>query len=338
MYKYLGLQLLGLLLSINLYAQHTENFEITLPKAPISGSLYNKITIVDARPDSTDMGIVQTGAFNRKAKVVPAVSVSAQLYKVFGALNNADAGNGEMLLQLRQLSFAELTAAMSEKGYCYFRADAYARQGEGYKKISSIDTVILIKSMDVTRPLFRKGNEIVTGFLTTAMQKQPVSATTYTYQDVLNVETIEKQGMKLYTTLSYAEGVYLTYTAFMNQTPDKQATVETDDSGKLTTVKVTDDKGKLQKVKAQDVYALVHNGLAYVGTRFGYYPLKKVDNNFLFTGKASVNAKTGDVIAASIFFGVIGGLVASNAEATFEMKLDHINGGFVRLREVTAAN
>jgi hypothetical protein len=47
-----------------------------------------------------------------------------------------------------------------------------------------------------------------------------------------------------------------------------------------------------------------------------------------------VTAKTGDVIAASIFFGIIGGLLASDANATFEMKIDHINGGFIRTKEI----
>jgi hypothetical protein len=34
------------------------------------------------------------------------------------------------------------------------------------------------------------------------------------------------------------------------------------------------------------------------------------------------------------FFGIIGSLIASDAEASFEMKIDHGNGGFIRLREI----
>lgn len=37
---------------------------------------------------------------------------------------------------------------------------------------------------------------------------------------------------------------------------------------------------------------------------------------------------------ASLFFGVVGALIASDANATFEMKLDYLNGGFIPVKEV----
>ena len=40
------------------------------------------------------------------------------------------------------------------------------------------------------------------------------------------------------------------------------------------------------------------------------------------------------MIAASVFFGVIGGLIAINAQATFEMKIDHIDGGLIWLKGI----
>ncbi len=82
------------------------------------------------------------------------------------------------------------------------------------------------------------------------------------------------------------------------------------------------------------MYAFVYKGQPFVATEYGYYPLQKINDDFYFTGKAKVTANTGDVIAASLFFGIIGGLIASNSEATFEMKIDHLNGGFIRLKEI----
>ncbi|HEX8462580.1 MAG TPA: hypothetical protein VF623_14165, partial [Segetibacter sp.] len=80
------------------------------------------------------------------------------------------------------------------------------------------------------------------------------------------------------------------------------------------------------------------NGQAYIATDYGFYPLRKINSDYHFTGKAKVQANTGDVIAASLFFGILGGLIASsNSDATFDMKLDHINGGFIRLKEVPDA-
>ncbi|MEO6219895.1 MAG: hypothetical protein ABIO81_05670 [Ginsengibacter sp.] len=88
------------------------------------------------------------------------------------------------------------------------------------------------------------------------------------------------------------------------------------------------------KVKAKDVYAIVYNGQPFIATEYGYYLLQKINEDFFFTGKAKVSAKTGDVIAASLFFGILGGLIASDSESIFEMKIDHSNGGFIRMKEI----
>ena len=80
--------------------------------------------------------------------------------------------------------------------------------------------------------------------------------------------------------------------------------------------------------------SIVHQGQPYVATDYGYYPLQKTGDDFFFTGKAKVTANAGDVIVAGVFFGIIGGLIASDASALFEMKLDHLNGGFMRIREI----
>ncbi|MEO6151407.1 MAG: hypothetical protein ABIN95_07140, partial [Mucilaginibacter sp.] len=142
--------------------------------------------------------------------------------------------------------------------------------------------------------------------------------------------------LKLYTAPEYTNGIYLSYNSFKNQVPDKEIAAAFLEGNTIETVSVADEKGKWQKIKVEDVYAVVYNNSPFIATKKLYVPLKKINNDLVFIGKAKVTADAGDVIAASVFFGVIGGLIASNAQATFEMKIDHVNGGFVRLREVPA--
>jgi hypothetical protein len=103
---------------------------------------------------------------------------------------------------------------------------------------------------------------------------------------------------------------------------------------KISEVKTSDPQGKSEKIRAKDIYAIVYNGQPFIATDYGYYPLSKSGDDFFFTGKAKVTANTGDVIVAGVFFGIIGTLIASDASSMFEMKLDHLNGGFMRIREV----
>ena len=311
----------------------TEDFEITLPEQWISNSQYSSIAFIDTRYDTTHMGIVQLGAFNKKAKVYPKVPMATQLTNVVNALADSSANNGELLFQLRQFSFAEITGATSEKGYCYVRANLFARKNNQYYQLGTIDTVILVKSMDVTRALFRRSSKLITGFLASHLTQVAAETRAYSFDDVMHLDELEKKSIPVYTAAAYKDGLYETYQSFMQQLPDQPVEVSMK-KDRITDVKATGADGKTQKVRAKDVYAIVHQGQPYVATDYGYYPLQKTGDDFFFTGKAKVTANAGDVIVAGVFFGIIGGLIASDASALFEMKLDHLNGGFMRIREI----
>ena len=325
-----------ILLSINAFSQRvTEDFKITLPDQKIHGSLYKIIKFIDSRYDTSNYGIVQLGAFNRKARVVPEIPVSLQLSLVLDALTDSSAADGELLLQVNQFNFAEVTGAMSERGYCYVRATLYALDGEKYRRLDKIDTVALIKSMDVTRALFRNGSKLVSNFISQNLLKLPADLVNYSYNEVVKMDEIEKSKIKIYQTSSFTDGIYLSYSSFRNQEPDKPVVAEIKSGSIIPSIKMTDESGKLIKVKSKDIYAFVYKGQPFMSTDYGYYKLDKKENDFYFTGKAKTSAKTGDVIAASLFFGIIGGLIASGtADATFDMKIDYVNGGFIRLREI----
>jgi hypothetical protein len=319
----------------HLLGQHTKDFEIHLPGKKVNASLYNSIDFLDSRFDTTHMGIVQLGAFNKKARVVPKMPFDRQLENVLFALTDSTAKQSKLLLQLRQFNFAEITGATSEKGYLYMRADLYVNNNLRYQKLASIDTVVLVKSMDVTNALFRKGSATVTNFIADNLLNTPADQLIYTLNDINNIDSLEKSKIFLYTTDKYTDGVYETFNAFKSQAPDRPAIVNTDKSGKISSVFAIGEDGNKIKLKAKDIYAIVHDGQPFVASEYGYFPLKKVDHDLYFTGRAKVTAKSGDVIAASIFFGIIGGLLASDASAVFEMKIDHLNGGFIHIKEVT---
>ena len=337
MNKIFSLSATALLYASGLFAQNkTENFELSVPppETRVQHSLYNSITLLDSRKDTTMMGIVQLGAFNRKARVVPKIPFSRQLTTLVDSLTDGTGGSGRLLLQLRQFSFAEVTGSLSERGYFFFRANLYADSNDRYRKIAAIDTLVVNKSgMDVTRYMLRHGSQLVTGFIAANLLRSPLDEDYFSKDDVLHIDSIEKTRIKLYNTPTYADGLYLTYNAFKNQTPDKSITAQIK-KGELVKPRTTDSSGKSIKVSSGNVYALVYQGQPYIATDYGFYPLEKRDGDFFFIGKAKVTANNSDVLAASLMFGLIGGLLASNASATFEMQIDHVSGGFIHLREI----
>ncbi len=311
----------------------TSDMEISLPEQRIPKSNYNSISFIDTRYDTSHFGIVQLGAFNSKARVKPKTPIGVQLTNVLNALVDSDAREGELLFQLRQFSYAEVTGATSEKGYCYIRAVLYAKKNDRFYKLGGIDSVIFIKGMDVTRPLFRNSSRLISNFLASHVTIVPEESHSLSFDDIIHLDQLEKQSIPVYVTTGYKDGLYETYQSFMQQVPDKAIVVNMKKE-KIDDVRISGANGTTEKVKMKNIYAIVYNGQPFIATEYGYYPLQKSNNDFFFTGKAKATADAGGVVAASVFFGIVGGLIASDATSIFEMKIDHINGGFMRIREI----
>ena len=326
-------------LHIKVNAQNIERLTFNLPQTKVTNSLYNKITLIDLRPDTCNMGVVQTGMFNKKALVVAKQPLNLQLNDILTALIDNTAKSQELVLQLRLISFAEETGGFTEKGNFSLNAQLYAKTTNGYNKINTIDTTVTVSSaMDVTNALLKKGGETLSNFIAANLRHQP-SNNNYTFNEVEKADSVEKSKLTLYKTNTFTDGLYMTYKAFCDQMPDKKITVE-GDSVKKNNVKVADETGKLEKVTAGDYYAVVYKGKPYISSPFGNYPLTKVNNDFFFTGKLSNNVNN-NYAAIGSMYGAIGGAVAGAAGAAvgynydiFLYKIFYKNGLFIRLKGV----
>jgi hypothetical protein len=323
-----------LCITCTLHAQkRTEDFQLKVPAQKITNSLYNKITILDSRNDTTNFGVVQLGVFNTKARVVPKVPLAIQLQQSLDSITNLNAGQGELLLQLRRYTLAEVTSSVSERGYCFFRANLYSKENGVYKKLNSIDTIITFKAGDVTQKLLVKGGNAITDFVAANLALQATGETSYNLNHVQKIDSVEKSKIKLYNADQYVNGVYKTYTAFKNQEPTFPDISAKEEKGVLSKVKIKTANGE-EKIKSKDVYAVVYDGEPFIATDYGYYHMYKIDDNIIFTGEVKVTANAEDVMAATFMLGILGGILASNTSDTFEMKIDHVNGSFIHLRKI----
>jgi hypothetical protein len=312
--------------------QRTEDFQLALPEQKIQNSLYNSIRFIDARYDTALVGAIQRGVFNDKVMLVTSRPLEEQARSVLTALTDSSARPGELVLHVRQFSLAEITGSFSERGYCYVRANLFAASNGSYKMLSKFDSVIVIKGGDVTKGLLKAGSEVMSGFIASNLLKGPVETESYTLDDIYKIDSFEKRGLTIYNTDVYKDGVYRSFRSFVDQTPDGQITAKVKKK-QIWDIYTVNEKGKKEQVWQKDTYAVIYNGVPYISTEYDYYPLQKRDNDFYFTGKAKATANSGEVMMASMLFGLVGGLLASNASGTFEMKIDHLSGGFIRLKE-----
>jgi hypothetical protein len=322
--------------SLSFAQKGIKDFEISIPNEKVTGSIYNTLQVVDIRDDTTHFGIVQLGAFNKKAFVMANRSLAEQMQDVLEALNGADTKTGQLLMLIRKFSFAEVTGSFKEKGYCQFRAVLFVKKEAGFRQLDVIDTVIVVGSMDVTRAMFRKASGVIAHFIKTNITKSEGEGEMLSFAQILAIDHREKTGLAVYNTMTYKDGLYKTYKSFADLTPAAQdILVEFSIDNNIKTVKKVTGNGKPERIVSKDIYAVVYEGKPYIATSYGFYSLKKRRGDFYFTGKEKISSNTKEAIMTCIFFGISGILIASSPQHTFfDMKIDHISGGFIRLREV----
>lgn len=328
--------LAGFFITVSVAGQkNTETLEIRLPEQKVANSLYKTIRVIDKRLDTTHYGIIQKGAFNRKLKVITEVPLEQQLSSVLNAFNDPSAKEGELVLLIRQFNLAEVTGAIAEKGYCQFRAVLFGSSNGAYQEITRIDTVITVNALDVTKALLRQGSQCFVDFIGHHLTSVPGGKIIGDMNGIASIDILEKSGIPVYTTSQYKEGAYRTWNDFAQQTPaSEELYIEFWKSGNTKSVQMKNKKGKFAEIDLDDWYAFIYKDKLYINTEFGIYPLEKKDNDFYFTGKSRSSAKAGEVVAAQLFFGIMGGLIASaGGVGLFDMKIDHLTGAFIRIKE-----
>ncbi len=234
---------------------------------------------------------------------------------------------------MREFRFAEVTRSMSERGYCFIHADFYQEVRDRYYRIDRIDTLITVKAMDVTKGTLKKGAGFLIEMISRHLNRSTNESISFSYREIKNIDSVEKSHMAAFTDTAFTDGLYRNYASFRDQTPDQTVTGRPYGLG-LKEVRTTGADGKPTKVKLKDVYAVVISGNTYIATDYDYYQLRRQNGDFYFTGGIKVSPGNASMMAAGLMFGMLGTLLASDASATFEMKLDHLTGGFIQLREI----
>jgi len=173
-------------------------------------------------------------------------------------------------------------------------------------------------------------------FIADNLTREAPAGDAYAPADLAKIDSIEQSKIPLYTATSYTDGLYPTYASFMNLIPDGQATKATVDGDHLKSIKAVSADGTAVSIHAKDVYAVVYHGQPFISTSYGFYALYKEKGDFTFIGRRKAQPDPTDVMVATMAFGLIGGLLASNVTGMFEQKIDHVNGKVIVLRQIPA--
>lgn len=319
---------------------NTVKFSLLAPSQKVLGSLYSGIEVLDIRYDTGSLGIIQQGFSKKIFTVLPDTSFTVQAQKILDQVAE-NAANGKLLLLLRFFKFIELMDRSKQTGYCYIRADMYAEKGNRYFRLSGIDTAISIQrsSYSELNPLlFRESSNAVTGFISKNCLLAPLNEISYTFEELLKIDSIEKRTIPVYNATVYTDGIYLSYQSFRDQLPDYEIkSVDTSDN-EIAMLHAKAVGGGTKRINPREVFAVIKSGIIYMPAERGFGILKKRGDDFFLRGEAAVTYGNvaGHKIVGTVLLGVPG--IFSNPKASyqyFEMKLDYIDGLFIKTRELT---
>jgi len=299
-------------------------FQLTVPPRKPVKSLYRVIAFFDSRQDTT-IGTWLSGP-DKPVRLVLKTPVQPQLVNILNAYTDGGSGNGAILFQLKRFSFAE----PARTRYCYLSAAIYALKDEGYAKLASLDTTLVITYVaELPSVLAQEANQVIDDFIAKAILLPATTAAVYKYDDLVHIDSVEKRKIPVYNTSTYTEGLYGTYNAFMNQRPDVRGEVKEKSDGKLS-IRILDPKWEDPKGLTH-IFAVVYKGVPYVVTHYGDYPLQKQNDDFYFTGKLRVTPATDGKAGVDVSSGLMG-ILPSADKADYRVLLDHTSGEFIHLQ------
>ncbi|RYY88170.1 MAG: hypothetical protein EOO15_09815 [Chitinophagaceae bacterium] len=317
--------LLVLLLAVSLHAaaQHHEYFTIAPVKKTSAGS-YQYFLFQDIRDNRDDLGIViEKKIFDYLATVLPKPALDSQFRRLFVGIA-ADTGNDTLLLQLRALRFSERTQQFGgTEAWAFIRVSLYASHSNQWVPLSTLDTVLYATKGDASRLVTRNAAAVITSFVETHKADRPAGAG-FTWNEIASIDSLEKAMMPLYTAPKLKDGIYFSYSALRDQKPDIAKAVLHFQGDRLKSVS-TQESGRDEVVES--FYAVVAEGRFFVAGANGFYEVRRVGNDFVYSGPVKMSAKAEGVVAAQLAFGLAGGLLAGLPVSQFvPLTIDHRNG------------
>ncbi len=319
-------------------------------KCQATASPVTQVHVLDKRAENQMLGFVQVGALNRMAPVKYPGSLTDSLARFFTGVNSAFEAPPELTIILNELYLSEKTEATSETGRLRISMRLFASTNPGqFRELFTIDSIYTCKGLDVTKKLLRSVSEQLCEIAVRAAENKPaniISSTTYTLQELHQIDNLEKQNIPVYQTDKVNPGIYASYENFKSNSSDGSAIViDRSNPGNIKVYKW--DKAKKRKIRVENksVYAVCDGEILLKATTIGFYELKKINNDFYYVGQTSFsNANNAAMWGAAggaafgIVGGVVGAVIAAESERNtqlFQFKINYLKGNSILISKAT---
>jgi hypothetical protein len=329
--------------------QRTLPFEFSTPKLGHSEHHSRTLKVIDLRPDSSNVGKVETGQFARKAYLKTTKSFADAIRSLYETIPGNNPADDELLVILHGWRIEDNVYA-GEVGTFYFNADFYRGISDCYRKVGEVDSLFEILSVkaDVSKVLMRYASKLTDTLLVHYAANSPIEKSCQTLPQAIEDKRNARSTFPIYNTKEFKKGIYYTIDQFLTHepvdTPFIRDLVVPAGGKKQTPVYYLNEKKKRGKYLKPEMYFAVYDGKSWSISVDGYnLPMQYENGEFItekeLPGLTNYGAR-GSEGAGALGGGVVAAVIASAAaekltwHCYYEAKFDPTTRTFKKLKRL----
>lgn len=309
------------------------------------GNIYKSLEVIDQREDKK-IGEMSFDD-NKEMKEIVFLTTINNFLSQWYTDSNHKGGKHEMVLILKRLktTLGE-TVGKETEADIDFSAQTFLKEGDNYRFLYKKDTVYSFKNKNISDVVVKNIPVIMAMFMKKTYTMKPTE-NVVTMNDLADYESYVRNNSQAYKNEQLKDGVYLSNTAFLNQTPEiGNYILEKNEKGNVLRA-IKEENGKKDKISASEMFIYVENGKAYKKTYSGFLELNKNEKGFYIVSNrgyilpvrnSAVFVSVGGGAGGGMYGGVAIGLVGiferslrQNKErkgAMFEIYIDPLTGEY----------
>lgn len=272
------------------------------------------IQVINGVSDSSLLGYVQTGMFNRWTEAGPDKPYTEYLQSYvdrrYSPMYRKDAV--KLIWVIQELRISERTFSMSEKSFLHFKAISFAgTNDETFRLATELDTILVRGGMDVTHKHGENIADALQILLDQSLLKVPNGA-----DSVYTISAIRKKALQRYNipalqSKEHADGIYLTFKEFINDQPSISNIAYSLDHNTVRFYQI-DSSGN--KTFVDKFWGVRKNGILYKQYYDLLIPVEQKQNSIALTSYLSqARRRNNAILASAVGGGLIGGAIAGAA-------------------------
>jgi hypothetical protein len=279
------------------------------------------VKVIDNRSQNQLIGLVQSGSFNKSREIVCG-NLADSLATYFTDSTNG-AQKTTLVLMINELFINEIHGTSTETGRFRLALRFFTmKAADQFTELITIDTTYTTTGVDVTKKLLRSVSSqfciLSQQIAQLARKQEPSDLTSYSYQNLLVLDSLEKLKLPMYSASQARAGIYRNYTQFKMNEPETGSELEFEERKNEIRVYAYDEKRKKKTRLLPDGLFAVSDGTTLLrATGLGFFKMSKQGSDFYYWRPRPNYASTGSTpILAGIMFGAVGGLAAGALQST----------------------